>query len=137
MSKFKTTAKLMAIAALLSVPAAAHAGDKSATFTVRASVPVACWVRFNEPLVAQTGSAGDVVEACNSPGGFVVSASYRPLKASESASFIYGGKSIMLNGSGSNELRQSVFATIRSVEYRFDEVTVDEPLALTLVIAPR
>lgn len=137
MSKLKTTAKLAAIAAVLGMPAMAHAADRSATFTIRATVPVSCWVKSTGPLLVQTGSTGDVVEGCNSPGGFVVSALYRPLKMTETANLVYGGKSILLDQSGSQEIGQSAMATIRTVAYRFDEVDVDEPLALTLVIAAR
>ena len=85
---------------------------------------------------ASAGLAGSVVEACNSPGGFTVSASYRPLKSNETASLNYGGRLINLTPSGEQELRRSNMATIRTVDYRFEEVELDEPLILSLVIQP-
>ena len=79
---------------------------------------------------------GSVVEACNSPGGFTVSAQYRPLTITERARIVYGERSLDLSRTGIQELRRSSMATIRSVDYRFDEVALEEPLILALTIQP-
>jgi len=123
---------------LLSVAAAAQAaeGQAGSTYRLTATVPVACWVRPAGTVLAGSGRTGSVVEACNSPGGFTVSASYRPLSATESASLNYGGRLISLAKSGEQELRRSNMATIRTVDYQFDEVELDEPLVLSLMIQP-
>jgi len=64
------------VAAAAPALASATAGG---VYRLRATVPVACWVRPSSPLLASSGRSGEVVEACNSPGGFTVSAQYRPL----------------------------------------------------------
>jgi hypothetical protein len=79
---------------------------------------------------------GSVVEACNSPGGFTVSAQYRPLAETEKARIVYGDRSLDLTKTGLLELRRSSMATIRTVDYRFDDVQLDEPLILALTIQP-
>jgi hypothetical protein len=111
-------------------------GQSGGTYRLTASVPVACWVRPTGTVLASAGLTGSVVEACNSPGGFTVSANYRPLKSNEMASLNYGGQLINLTPSGEQELRRSTMATIRTVNYRFEDVALDEPLILSLVIQP-
>ena len=86
--------------------------------------------------MAESGRTGSVVEACNSPGGFTVSAQYRPLAETEKAQIFYGDRSLNLAKSGMLELRRSSMATIRSVDYRFDEVALEQPLILSLTIQP-
>jgi len=118
------------------VSAQAADGQVGGTYRLTATVPVACWVRPTGTVLAVEGMGGGVVEACNSPGGFTVSASYRPLKASENARMTYGDRIIDLARSGEQVLRRSNMATIRSVDYRFDDVQLDEPLILSLTIQP-
>lgn len=128
----------LAIAAatlLASTPAAAD-GVASGTYQLQATVPVACWVRAETPVVAESGAAGSVVEACNSPGGFSVSANYRPLGVNETASIVYGGSAMPLSKGGLQLLRQSNLATIRSVNYQFANVDLQAPLVLSLTIQP-
>jgi hypothetical protein len=121
----------------IATPLIAHAGPQaSGTYQLRAHVPVACWVRPVSPLLAENGRVGQVVEACNSPGGFTVSASYRPLSSTETASFNYGSRQFKLNANGNQELRRSNMATINTVDYRFEDVTLDQPLVLSLTIQP-
>lgn len=142
MNRLKSAKRLalMAIAAGLAALAAPHAASAGPTagqsYQLRAVVPVACWVRPAGSVLAGEGFSGSVVEACNSPGGFTVSAQYRPLLATEKASIIYGDRSLSLAKSGMIELRRSSMATIRTVNYRFDEVELDEPLILALTIQP-
>ncbi|NWE52502.1 hypothetical protein [Brevundimonas sp. P7753] len=130
----------LAIAAGLTAilaPQMASAGPTAGhSYRLRATVPVACWVRPAGTVMAETGRSGSVVEACNSPGGFTVSAQYRPLAASEKAKIIYGDRSLNLAKSGMLELRRSNMATIRTVDYRFDEVELEQPLILALTIQP-
>lgn len=135
----KDTALLAAAAMVGSLAFASVAEAKntaSNTFRIRAHVPVACWVRPDRNVEATEGFTGTVVEACNSPGGYVVNAHYRPLLAGESASMIYGERTMNLSASGGQELRRSNMATIRNVSYRFQNVSVDTPLTLSLTIQP-
>lgn len=142
MTRLQATKRLLSIVGAATVlvagSAAAQPGSSQAsgTYRLRATVPVACWVRPSSTVLASAGRTGSVVEACNSPGGFTVSASYRPLKSNETASLNYGGRLINLTPSGEQELRRSNMATIRTVDYRFEEVELDEPLILSLVIQP-
>jgi hypothetical protein len=130
----------LAIAAGLTAvlaPQVATAGPTAGySYHLRATVPVACWVRPAGTVMAETGRAGSVVEACNSPGGFTVSAQYRPLTTTETAKMVYGDRMLDLSKSGMQELRRSSMATIRSVDYRFDEVALEQPLILSLTIQP-
>ena len=130
----------LAIAAALTAllaPQIASAGPTGGhTYRLRATVPVACWVRPTGTVMAENGRMGSVVEACNSPGGFTVSAQYRPLSLTEKAVMFYGDRMFDLDKSGGQILRRSSIATIRSVSYRFDEVELDQPLILALTIQP-
>lgn len=107
-----------------------------ATYRVTARVPLACWVRLENPLIAQEGASGAVTEACNNPGGFMVMAAYRPLKAQESARMIYDDQTLDLAKSGTQLLRRSSIATIKRVAYRIASAQLDEPLTLSLTIQP-
>ena len=142
MTKLKSAKRrtLLAIAAGLTAmlaPQVASAGPTAGySYRLKATVPVSCWVRPSSTVMAETGRTGSVVEACNSPGGFTVSAQYRPLGTSEKARIIYGDRALDLAKTGMLELRRSSMATIRTVDYRFDEVEQDEPLILALTIQP-
>lgn len=126
----------LAAAGLTSSAAFAGEGQASGVYRLRATVPVACWVRPAGTVLAGENLAGSVVEACNAPGGFTVSASYRPLSGVESAGILYDGRSIDLSRSGQQVLRRSSMATIKTVNYQFDRVRLDEPLVLALTIQP-
>lgn len=115
---------------------AAAAQSRSGTYRLRATVPVACWVRPTGAVLAGAGMGGSVVEACNSPGGFTISASYRTLSGKENAKLRYADRLIDLSKTGHQELRRSTMATIRTVNYQFAEVQLDEPLVLALTIQP-
>lgn len=119
-------------------PQGGQPGQSSAgtTFRVTARVPVACWVRPDAAVIAQPGGAGGVVEACNNPGGFTVTANYRPLRTTEKAQMVYDEQSFDLSKSGAQVLRRSSMATIKRVNYRFGAVELDEPLVLSLTIQP-
>lgn len=121
---------------ILFVPSAHASPEGSNSVRVRASVPIACWVRAETPIDVQAGSSGRFVEACNSPGGFVVSANYRPLGANERAIIVHGGQQSSLSRTGNQILRQSNIATIRAVDYQFNEVSLDTPLVIALTIEP-
>ena len=132
----QTVAAVSGAIVLMCAGSAVAEGQADGTYRVRASVPVACWVRPTGTLLAGTGRGGSVVEACNSPGGFTVSASYRPLGLTEKAHMLYGDSKLDLAKSGQQVLRHSNIATIRTVDYRFEEVTLDAPLVLFLTIQP-
>lgn len=112
------------------------ASTAGGAYRLRATVPVACWVKPAAPVMAESGRSGEVVEACNSPGGFTVSAQYRPLSPTEKATLFYGDQMLDLDRSGGQVLRRSSIATIRSVSYRFNEVELEQPLILALTIQP-
>ena len=136
-AKRRTFLALAAGLTAVLAPQVASAGQTAGhSYRLRATVPVACWVRPASTVMAQTGRTGSVVEACNSPGGFTVSAQYRPLSAMENAKMIYGDRSFNLAKTGMQELRRSSMATIRTVDYRFDEVQLEQPLILALTIQP-
>ena len=122
---------------LFAAAAPALAGSTAGgTYRLRATVPVACWVKPTSPVMAESGRSGEVVEACNSPGGFTVSAQYRPRSPTEKATMFYGDRILDLDKSGGQVLRRSSIATIRSVSYRFNEVELEQPLILALTIQP-
>ncbi len=110
--------------------------ESGTTYRVTATVPMACWVRPDTSLIAQDGGGGAVVEACNNPGGFTVTANYRPLKTTEKAEITYDDRQFDLSKSGAQVLRRSSMATIKRVNYRFGLVQIDEPLILSLTIQP-
>lgn len=142
MTHIQTTRRIaLALGSVLTLicgASAAHAAESQAgsTYRLTATVPVACWVRPASTVLAGSGLTGSVVEACNSPGGFTVSASYRVLEDDETASLNYGGKLISLAKSGQQQLRRSNMATIRAVDYQFDNVELSAPLVLSLMIQP-
>jgi len=115
------------------LPGQSQAGN---TFHITARVPLACWVRPDSDIVAQNGSAGGVLEACNNPGGFTVTANYRPLSSNERAEIFYNDRAFDLDQTGTQILRRSPIATIKRVNYRFGTVDVEYPLVLSLVIQP-
>lgn len=130
-------AALALAAGLCAAAAPAKAGTTAGgTYRLRATVPVACWVKPASPVLAETGRSGEVVEACNAPGGFTVSAQYRRLSPTEKATMVYGDRMLDLDKSGGQVLRRSSIATIRSVSYRFNEVDLEQPLILALTIQP-
>ena len=136
-AKRRTYLALAAGLTALLAPQIAAAGPTAGhSYRLRATVPVACWVRPTGTVMAETGRMGSVVEACNSPGGFTVSAQYRPLSGTENARITYGNRSLNLAKNGMLELRRSNMATIRTVDYRFDEVELEQPLILALTIQP-
>lgn len=127
--------------ATVSISVTSSAGDEGRqaagnTYRVLARVPVSCWVRPDTTLVAQRGGMGGVTEACNNPGGFTVTASYRTLRATEKAQMVYDSRSFDLSRSGEQLLRRSSMATIKRINYRFGDVELDEPLILSLTIQP-
>lgn len=135
-SKSRFIALIVAAAVSGLASTASAQSSVGGTYRLHAVVPVACWVRPQGALLAQTGGAGSVVEACNAPGGFTVSASYRPLTSHESARLVYGDNMLNLASGGQQILRRSNMATIRTVAYRFDDVQLDAPLVLALTIQP-
>lgn len=109
------------------------------TFRLVAHVPVACWIREETgmPVLFHEGAGqGSVVEACNSPYGFQVTADYRPLAPGETAEIVYGDQLLDLPASGRAMLRQSNQPQVRRVEYRIQDANLQEPLVLALSIAP-
>lgn len=121
---------------LFSAQAALAENRAGGSYNLRATVPVACWVQPASPVIAEANSAGRVVEACNSPGGFTILAFYRPLARTENAQLIYDGNRLDLSSSGQQFLRSSNMATIRTIDYRFEGVELEAPLVLSLTIQP-
>lgn len=136
-SKKSAAALLAATIAAISLPTMAEAKNTSShTFRIKARVPVSCWVRPDRTVAAMEGGTGSVVEACNNPGGYKVTAAYRPLTGSENARLIYHDRAVDLSSTGQHLLRESSMATIRTVSYRFENVQLEKPLILALTIEP-
>jgi hypothetical protein len=134
---FKRAALGVVASTLLAAASQAHAESSStATYRLTATIPVACWVRPSTAVSAAPGAGGQVTEACNSPGGFTISASYRSLSVGERARLSYGDRVVDLAPNGFQELRRSSLATIQTVRYRFADVALDSPLILALTIQP-
>ena len=135
--KQSVLAGLVTLAALMAAPAVVQAKDTgSQTFQVRAYVPVSCWVRPDREIVAGEGVRGNVIEACNNPGGYTVTANYRQLSANEQAQMVYNNRPVQLSRKGDQILRRSNVATIKSVNYRFQNVSLEQPLTVFLTIQP-
>lgn len=126
------------VALMASAGAASAAGVASGTYRLSLRVPVACWVQpeSGSMLQAASNQGGRVQEACNNPGGFRIFAHYRQLGADESARLTYAGRTMDLPRLGEQMLRQSSMAQIRTVDYRFDDVSLHQPLVLALTIEP-
>lgn len=112
-------------------------GTSSGTFRINATVAPSCSINYGSDLQIQQGISRSVVETCNIPGGFIVSANYRQLNQTEHVSLRYGGEVVILSPTGSQTLGYSTRASIRDVSMQFDDVKLDTPVALTLTIAPR
>lgn len=137
LTKYAAMVSVSALLGAMAMPGIAEAKNTaSQTFRIKARVPVACWVRPDQTVQANEGASGNVIEACNNPGGYTVTAHYRPLLEGETANMIYGDRSLLLSPTGGHELRRSNMATIRSVAYRFDNVSIETPLTLHLTIQP-
>lgn len=136
-----TTFSAVAVAGFLgaltaAAPNTAHAASSAGSFRLRATVPLSCWVRSEAPIRAASSAEGVVTEACNNPGGYTVTAHHRPLSGSESGSLMYGSSAIDLEGLPTKIVSRSNRATIRKVNYRFNEVKLETPLVLVLTIQP-
>lgn len=92
-----------AVTASGAVPSTAVAND-SASFKLRAVVPVACEVQFT-PTGSGAGIAADVVrlgelrESCNSPDGYKLEVRYTP-NTLRGVTLHLGNERIVLDGSG-------------------------------------
>lgn len=117
-------------------PYASHASSASGSFRLRATVPLSCWVQSEAPIEAASSAEGVITEACNNPGGYTVTAHHRPLRGGESGSMTYGSSAIDLGGQPSKIVSRSSRATIRKVNYRFNDVKLETPLVLVLTIQP-
>ncbi|MNU02557.1 hypothetical protein D3C72_2463010 [compost metagenome] len=58
------------------------------------------------------------------------------MSATEKVRITYGDHPLELARNGMLELRRSNLATIRTVNYRFDDVELEQPLILALTIQP-
>lgn len=122
---------------MAALPQIAQAMDRGTqTFRVNAHVPVSCWVKPDRDIVAGEGRTGQVIEACNNPGGYTVTAHYRPLADGERAQMVYNERAIDLSADGDQLLRRSSMATIKTVNYRFRDVALSQPLTVFLTIQP-
>jgi hypothetical protein len=128
-------ASLLLAPVLLSIlPVPAIAAEASFVVTLR--VRAECFVQTNGAIMVANGgaSSGSVVEACNVPGGYTVTANYRSLANDESAVLEYNGQVIQLPASGQAVLRTSDMATIKSIAYQLTSTHLDSPLAISLSI---
>jgi hypothetical protein len=127
---------LLGVALLSSAAVPAEAA--SASFVVSLSVPAACFIQAPGTIAVSDGatSSGDVTEACNVPGGYTVTASYRSLAADEGAVMLYDGQTISLPSDGQVIVRTSSVATVRQIAYQLTSTHLDSPLAVSLSITP-
>lgn len=128
--------KISCLAALLA-PAPVLAGQQATgTFQVTATVPMACWVDHSIQADALGNAPGLVTEGCNNASGYMVSAQYRPLAATESARLVYGTNMVTLSSLGGQEVHREYGPRIQQIAYRFDQVSLNAPLTLSLTIQP-
>jgi hypothetical protein len=66
----------------------------------------------------------------------MVSAQYRPLAATESARLVYGTNMVNLSSLGGQEVHREYGPRIQQIAYRFDQVSLNAPLTLSLTIQP-
>lgn len=128
--------KLGCVAALLASTPAVASQQAMGTFEVTATVPMACWVDHSIQADALGHSPGLVTEGCNNASGYMVSAQYRPLTQTESARLVYGNNTVDLSALGGQEVHREYGPRIQQIAYRFDQVTLEAPLTLSLTIQP-
>jgi hypothetical protein len=73
---------------------------------------------------------------CNNATGYLVSAQYRPLAQSESARLLYGDSRVELSALGTQEVHREYGPRIQQIAYRFEQVSLEAPLTLSLTIQP-
>ncbi|MDR6834399.1 MULTISPECIES: hypothetical protein [unclassified Sphingopyxis] len=128
--------KLSCTAVLLASTPALASQQATGTFQVTATVPMACWVDHSVQADALANAPGLVTEGCNNASGYMVSAQYRPLAATESARLVYGTNMVDLSALGADEVHREYGPRIQQIAYRFDQVSLDAPLTLSLTIQP-
>lgn len=128
--------KLGCVAVLLASTPAVAGQQATGTFQVTATVPMACWVDHSIQADALGHSPGLVTEGCNNASGYMVSAQYRPLTQTESARLFYGDNMVNLSALGGQEVHREYGPRIQQIAYRFDQVSLDTPLTLSLTIQP-
>lgn len=128
--------KLGCVAALLASTPAVASQEAMGTFQVTATVPMACWVDHSIQADALGNSPGLVTEGCNNASGYMVSAQYRPLAQTESARLVYGNNTVNLSALGGQEVHREYGPRIQQIAYRFDQVSLEAPLTLSLTIQP-
>ena len=128
--------KLACVAALLASAPALASPQSTGTFQVNVTVPMACWVDHSVRADALANSQGLVTEGCNNASGYMVSALYRPLARSESARLVYGDTMVNLSSIGAQEVHREYGPRIQQIAYRFDQVSLESPLTLSLTIQP-
>ncbi|WP_144423594.1 hypothetical protein [Sphingopyxis sp. 113P3] len=133
----KTMMRLGCASALFASTAAAAASEQATgTFQVTATVPMACWVNHSVYADALANAPGFVTEGCNNATGYLVSAQYRPLAQSESARLLYGDSRVELSALGTQEVHREYGPRIQQIAYRFEQVSLEAPLTLSLTIQP-
>lgn len=128
--------KLGCVAVLLASTPALASQQATGTFQITATVPMACWVDHSIQADALGHSTGLVTEGCNNASGYMVSAQYRPLMQSESARLVYGNNMVDLSAIGGQEVHREYGPRIQQIAYRFDQVSLETPLTLSLTIQP-
>lgn len=128
--------KLGCAAALLASTPALARQQASGSFQITATVPMACWVNHSIHADALGNSPGLVTEGCNSASGYLVSAQYRPLAQTERARLLYGDATVDLSALGMQEVHREYGPRIQQISYRFDQVSLETPLTLSLTIQP-
>ncbi|MGN6620049.1 MAG: hypothetical protein ACTHKR_03175 [Sphingomonas sp.] len=113
--KMRLVAGLPLVALLCTASNATASADASASYTVRAVVPVIC--TLSHPAAAPTPldhgyALGDLKEYCNAPSGYAVTVNYAP-GSLRGAVIAVGDERVMLDGSGSTTISRAPGPRIR------------------------
>jgi hypothetical protein len=127
----------LAVVASFGLSAAAHADETGkGSFAVTAVVPAYCEINSDAFFLdgANGHQTGSVFEACNTPDGFQVAASYRELSPTEHIVFSYAGSSRVLNASGWTSIANRTGARLGTRFLGVDYSSLEAPVAINLSV---
>lgn len=123
------------IAAMASSPALADETARG-SFQVRAVVPAYCEINADTLYLDGTDgrTVGNVFEACNTPDGFQVVASYRALEATERVVVNYAGSVRQLTSAGYTTVANRSGAKLGNRVVSVDYASLTAPVSISLAI---
>lgn len=109
---------LLLLASTIQAPAASAAGQG---FHLTVDVPVVCNIRHEgrAPANSHSTDLGRLVQYCNAPNGYAVAVDYAPGQLRGSVLSV-GGRLIVLNGSGHQEILREAGPRIASSIVKLD-----------------